>query len=274
MAAAGAGWCFGFGYFLAGLYWVGYAFLVDAKTFGWLLPIAVAGLPAYLALFTALGLATARLAWVRGPSRVFALAAALTAAEWLRGHVLSGFPWNAFGYALTQPLALAQSVSLTGVWGLTFLVLTICATPALFADDRSRHAASVATAAGGAGGASRVDRIRRGAAVDASDRVRRQGEVAHHAARFAAGPEIQLLGQRPGHGALPRAVRSHDRAAIERRARCHASDLAGIGLSVFPHARAGRAGADRGAVATGQGADHRRRPRCCNAGQRPRRRSL
>jgi apolipoprotein N-acyltransferase len=137
MAAAGAGWCFGFGYFLAGLYWVGYAFLVDAKTFGWLLPIAVAGLPAYLALFTALGLATARLAWVRGPSRVLALAAALTAAEWLRGHVLSGFPWNAFGYTLTQPLALAQSVSLAGVWGLTFLALAICATPALFADDRA-----------------------------------------------------------------------------------------------------------------------------------------
>ena len=44
---------FGFGYFVAGLYWVGYAFLVDAKTFGWLLPVAVAGLPAYLGLYTA-----------------------------------------------------------------------------------------------------------------------------------------------------------------------------------------------------------------------------
>jgi len=59
-AAAGAGWCFGFGYFLFGLYWIGYAFLVDAKTFGWLLPVAVAGLPAYLALFTALGVGAAR----------------------------------------------------------------------------------------------------------------------------------------------------------------------------------------------------------------------
>ena len=51
-APSRAGWCFGFGYFVAGLYWVGYAFLVDAKTFGWLLPIAVAGLPAYLAIYT------------------------------------------------------------------------------------------------------------------------------------------------------------------------------------------------------------------------------
>src|SRR6185437_14646095 len=135
VGAAAAGWCFGFGYFIAGIYWVGYAFLVDAKTFGWLLPVAVAGLPAYLALFTGLGLAAARLIWVRGPERVLALAAMLTAAEWLRGHLLSGFPWNTFGYALTEPLALAQSVSLIGIWGLSFLCIAICASPAVLADD-------------------------------------------------------------------------------------------------------------------------------------------
>ncbi|HEX5211936.1 MAG TPA: apolipoprotein N-acyltransferase [Pseudolabrys sp.] len=133
--AALAGWCFGFGYFVAGLYWIGYAFLVDAKTFGWLLPIAVAGLPAYLAIFTGLGLTAARLIWVRGPTRVLGLAAMLTGAEWLRGHLISGFPWNTFGYALTEPLALAQSVTLTGVWGLTFICVAICASPALLADD-------------------------------------------------------------------------------------------------------------------------------------------
>ncbi|MFA6265693.1 MAG: apolipoprotein N-acyltransferase [Pseudolabrys sp.] len=135
-SAAIAGWCFGFGYFVVGLYWIGYAFLVDAKTFGWLLPVAVAGLPAYLAIYTGLGLAIARLVWVRGPERLLALAIALTAAEWLRGHMFTGFPWNAFGYALTEPLALAQSVTLFGIWGLTFLAILIFATPATLADDR------------------------------------------------------------------------------------------------------------------------------------------
>ncbi|MGA8998036.1 MAG: apolipoprotein N-acyltransferase [Pseudolabrys sp.] len=141
VTAALAGWCFGFGYFLAGLYWIGYAFLVDVKTFGWLLPVAVAGLPAYLALYTALGLAAARLIWVRGPERILALAATLTVAEWLRGHMLSGFPWNTFGYALTEPLVLAQSVSLIGIWTLTFFCIAICSTPAVIADDKTdtRH---------------------------------------------------------------------------------------------------------------------------------------
>jgi apolipoprotein N-acyltransferase len=135
--AAIAGWWFGFGYFLAGVYWVGYAFLVDAKTFGWLLPVAVGGLPAYLAIYTAAGFALARALWVRGPERVLALAISLTITEWLRGHLLSGFPWNTFGYALAEPLPLAQAVALTGIWGLTFLAVAICASPAVFADERA-----------------------------------------------------------------------------------------------------------------------------------------
>src|SRR5450432_653550 len=74
-AAAMAGWWFGLGYFVPGLYWIGYAFLVDASTFAWLLPFAILGLPAYLALFTALGCALARLIWTRDASRILALAA-------------------------------------------------------------------------------------------------------------------------------------------------------------------------------------------------------
>src|SRR5262249_25628613 len=136
-AAAVAGWWFGFGYFLAGLYWVGYAFLVDAKTFGWLLPFAVIALPAGMAVYTALGLALARLIWPRGALRVLALAVALTLAEWLRGHMFSGFPWNAYGYALISPLWLAQGAALIGLWGLTFLAIAIYASPAVLADDRA-----------------------------------------------------------------------------------------------------------------------------------------
>jgi apolipoprotein N-acyltransferase len=98
----------------------------------------VLGLPAYLALFTAFGFALARLIWTRDASRVIALAASLTVSEWLRGQVLTGFPWNAFGYALTEPLALAQTGSLIGLWGLTFLSLAIFASPAALIDGGSR----------------------------------------------------------------------------------------------------------------------------------------
>jgi apolipoprotein N-acyltransferase len=143
-AAAAAGWWFGLGYFVPGLYWIGYAFLVDASTFAWLMPFAVLGLPAYLALFPAAGFAVARLIWTRDASRVLALAVSLTASEWLRGHVLTGFPWNVFGYALSEPLALAQTASLIGLWGMTFLTVAIFASPAVLIDGKSRMRAWMA----------------------------------------------------------------------------------------------------------------------------------
>ena len=137
LATAAVGWWFGFGYFLAGLYWVGHAFLVDAKTFGWLLPFAVVALPAGMAVYTAFGLALARLIWTRGAARVLALAVSLTLAEWLRGHLFSGFPWNAYGYALISPIWLAQGAALVGIWGLTFLAVAVYASPAVLADERA-----------------------------------------------------------------------------------------------------------------------------------------
>jgi apolipoprotein N-acyltransferase len=135
--AAWTGWWFGFGYFVAGLYWIGCAFLVDAPTFGWMMPFAVLGLPAVLAVYTAVGVALARLLWTRGALRIVSLGVALTATEYLRGHLFTGFPWNAFGYALASPLALAQSASLVGLWGMTFIAVIVFATPATLTDDRA-----------------------------------------------------------------------------------------------------------------------------------------
>jgi apolipoprotein N-acyltransferase len=136
-SAAAAGWWFGFGYFLSGLYWIGAAFLVDADKFGWALGPAVLALPAGLAAFTAAGFALARVLWTPGWLRIVTLAAALTASEWLRGHLLGGFPWNAFGYAFAEPLALAQGFGLVGLWGMTFIAVLVFASPAALADSEA-----------------------------------------------------------------------------------------------------------------------------------------
>src|SRR5690606_27275367 len=130
-AAFGAGWWFGFGYFLAGLYWIGEAFLVQADDFEWLMPFAVVGLPAFLAIFHACGAVLARLLWSPGAARILAFAFGLGVAEWLRGHVLSGFPWNSFGYALAAVPAFAQAAAYAGLWGLTFIALAVFASPAV-----------------------------------------------------------------------------------------------------------------------------------------------
>ena len=142
-SAAAAGWWLGFGYFVAGLWWLGAAMLVEADQFAWALPLAVLGLPAGLALFTALGFAIARAVWSSGSLRVFALAAGLGGAEWLRGHILTGFPWNDIGMALAAAGPLAQTASLIGLHGLDLVAIIVFAAPATLIDapavDRTRN---------------------------------------------------------------------------------------------------------------------------------------
>jgi apolipoprotein N-acyltransferase len=130
------GWWFGFGHCMAGLFWVGEAFLVEPDVFGWLLPFAVTLLPAGLALFYATAMATA--AWLapHGVHRVLALAVTLSVTEWLRGHIFTGFPWNVLGYALTYPLPLMQSASVFGIYGLTLIAVLVFALPATLYLDR------------------------------------------------------------------------------------------------------------------------------------------
>ncbi|NMN59309.1 apolipoprotein N-acyltransferase [Xanthobacter sp. SG618] len=147
LGAAGVGWWFGFGYFLASLWWIGAAFLVEADVFGWLLPVAVVAMPAGLALFTAFGTAVARLLWSKGGLRLFAFTFGLTLAEWLRGHVLTGFPWNTYGYAVSDDLLLMQAASVIGVWGLTFFCVLLLSTPVLLLNPNRRSFAAVGAAA-------------------------------------------------------------------------------------------------------------------------------
>lgn len=137
-AAARDGWWFGFGYFLFGLFWIGEAFLVEASTFGWMLPFAVTLMPAGLALFWAAAAAVAAVLWRPGAGRLIALALALGVFEWLRGHILTGFPWNVIGYALTWPLVMMQSAGLLGIYGLTLVAVPVFSAPLVMAADAPR----------------------------------------------------------------------------------------------------------------------------------------
>lgn len=147
VAAAAVGWWWGFGYFLAGLFWIGEAFLVEAGRFAILMPLAVLLLPAGLAIFFAVATALASCFWQVGTFRVLALGLSLSAAEWLRGHMLSGFPWNVLGYVLTYPLPLMQSAAVFGIYGLTLIAVLVFAwPPVLWVDASSTRARNIAIA--------------------------------------------------------------------------------------------------------------------------------
>ncbi|HWA91524.1 MAG TPA: apolipoprotein N-acyltransferase [Rhizomicrobium sp.] len=134
--AAWIGWAFGFGQFLIGLHWIGYAFLVDASAHEWQIPFVAILFPGGLALFFAAGTAAAARYWKPGPSRIFALTVALSLSEWLRGNILTGFPWNIPGYGWGASLGVMQSVALFGVYGLSVLTILLGASLALLAERR------------------------------------------------------------------------------------------------------------------------------------------
>ncbi len=134
--AALLGWSFGFGHMLAGLYWIGIAFLVDPGRHGLVMPVALLGLTAGLGLFPALAvLLTAWAGW-RGAARVALLATAWLAVEWLRAWVLTGFPWNLIGNVWSFSPAMLQLAALTGVWGLSLVTVLAAAAPAVLVEAR------------------------------------------------------------------------------------------------------------------------------------------
>ena len=130
------GWWFGFGYFLAGLWWIGSALLVEADSFAWALPFAAIGIPFALAFFYGFATVVARLLWSNDIGRIAALAFGFALAEWLRGFLFTGFPWNAVGYAAMPVPLLMQSVSLTGMIGMNALAVFVFALPALLVAQR------------------------------------------------------------------------------------------------------------------------------------------
>jgi apolipoprotein N-acyltransferase len=134
-ASAGAsfrlGWVFGFGFFLAGLYWIAAALFVDIARFWWLVPFAAAGLPAGFAIYVGLALFVtsllSRYLRLQAVVRICAFAIAWSAAEWARGHAFTGLPWNLIGYTWSGgfpgALAVLQSVAVVGIYGLSFLTV-------------------------------------------------------------------------------------------------------------------------------------------------------
>ena len=130
--AAVAGWAFAFGQYLVGWHWIGYAFMVDPSAHLWQMPFAILILCAGLALYAGIASALAMVLWQDGPARLFVFAILYAIGEWVRGHALTGFPWNLPAYGWGASWALMQSAALFGAYGLSFLTILLGASLAEF----------------------------------------------------------------------------------------------------------------------------------------------
>ncbi len=147
------GWIWGFGHFAVGSYWIVEAFFVPPADYKYLGPPMVLGLAAVLGFFPGLAAGSARWLALRLPHlqgryrRLLVLALAWTVAEWLRGHVFTGYPWNPLGHVWAFATPLLQPAAAVGVYGLSTLSFLVLASPAA-----GWRAAIAATAAVGLAG--------------------------------------------------------------------------------------------------------------------------
>lgn len=119
----GRGFAFGYGFFMAGTWWIANALAVDVEKFGWMIPLSVGGLSAVMALWFAL------LGWLVWWKRsgdaytdVLRFLILWVVVEYVRTLGMFGFPWNLLGYTALVSDRVSQLGALTGVYGLSFLV--------------------------------------------------------------------------------------------------------------------------------------------------------
>lgn len=119
-----SGYSFGLGYFGFGLSWIGNALLVEGNAYAWAWPLAIAGFPIILSLFTAFGsLCTKRFCNLKKITGFAGFIFFMSISEWLRGNILTGFPWNLFGYSWAEHLEIVQIISLGDIYLLNILTI-------------------------------------------------------------------------------------------------------------------------------------------------------
>ncbi|MEO0818616.1 MAG: apolipoprotein N-acyltransferase [Pseudomonadota bacterium] len=133
------GWGFGFGFFLVSLHWTAQPFLVEPEKHAVFLWMPLLLLPGGMALIWGAAMAMASAFWSASPSRVFAFTLFFALAEWVRGSLFGGFPWNLAGTSWIPGGAISQAAGLGGVYWLTVVTVLACATPAALVDTREER---------------------------------------------------------------------------------------------------------------------------------------
>ena len=126
------GWFFGLGYFFSNLYWISISLTFD-ENFNFLIPFTIIIIPAFLAIFY--GLATYFFFLINVKkliSNFFLFAVLFGIIEFIRGNILTGFPWNLIVYSLSNQIEIIQVTSLIGTYALNILCISLFISPSIF----------------------------------------------------------------------------------------------------------------------------------------------
>ena len=125
------GCAFGFGFFLSGNYWIAISLTHD-PAFKSFIPFAVILIPLFLSLFFGLAIFIAGSFVEKNISFILLFSLIFSLFEYLRGNLLTGFPWNLISYTWSWSMEITQILSLVGAYSLSLISITFFCIPFLF----------------------------------------------------------------------------------------------------------------------------------------------
>ena len=125
------GFTFGFGFYFSGVYWISYSLTFD-DSFKFLIPFAVILIPLFLSFFTGITTLLVGQYLSYNVSSILLFSSSIALTDYVRGKVLSGFPWNVWGYSLSWMTEMLQILNLVGLFAFNLLAITIFTLPAIF----------------------------------------------------------------------------------------------------------------------------------------------
>jgi len=132
------GWFFGFGYFLCSLYWIAISLTFD-ESFKFLIPIAIVLLPAFLAIFYGLITYFFSIFYSKNIISTFFIYSILYGSvEFIRGLILTGFPWNLIAFSFSESIYFIQILSVIGTYSFNLICISLFTVPAIFILRKAR----------------------------------------------------------------------------------------------------------------------------------------
>ena len=125
------GWLFGFGYFFTNLYWISISLSFD-QNLKFLIPLTLILIPSFLALFYGL---ISFFFIILKPKKIvssfFVFSLIFGVLDFLRGSILTGFPWNLIAYSFSNYLEILSITSIIGTYGFNLFCISLFTCPAI-----------------------------------------------------------------------------------------------------------------------------------------------